>query len=74
VQAWRVVVIAIVTGLVLSSFFTRLLAGMLYGVSPSDPVVLATVVAIVLVVATVAALIPAMRAAGVEPMQVLREG
>jgi putative ABC transport system permease protein len=74
VQAWRVVVIAIVTGLVLSSFFTRLLAGMLYGVSPSDPVVLATVVAIVLVVATVAALIPAMRAAAVEPMQVLREG
>jgi putative ABC transport system permease protein len=74
VQAWRVVVVAIVTGLVLSFFFTRLLAGMLYGVSPSDPVVLATVVAIVLVVATLAALIPAMRAALVEPMHVLREG
>jgi putative ABC transport system permease protein len=73
-QALRVVVMAIVTGLVLSFFFTRLFAGMLYGVSPGDPVVLATVVAIVLVVATVAALIPAMRAALVEPMQVLREG
>jgi hypothetical protein len=70
VQALRVVVMAIVMGLVLSFFFTRLLAGMLYGVSPGDPAVLATVVAI----ATVAALIPAMRAALVEPMQVLREG
>jgi putative ABC transport system permease protein len=74
VQAWRVVMVAIVTGLVLSFFFTRLLAGMLYGVTPGDPVVLAAVVAIVLAVATVAALIPAMRAALVEPMQVLREG
>jgi ABC-type lipoprotein release transport system permease subunit len=44
------------------------------GVSPSDPVVLAMVVAIVLAVATVAALIPATRAAPVEPMHVLREG
>jgi putative ABC transport system permease protein len=74
VQAWRVVVVAIVTGLVLCSFVMRLLAGMLYGVTPGDPVVLATVVAIVLVVATVAALIPAMRAALIEPMHVLRDG
>jgi ABC-type lipoprotein release transport system permease subunit len=35
---------------------------------------LATVVAIVLVVTTVAALISAMRAALIEPIQVLREG
>jgi ABC-type lipoprotein release transport system permease subunit len=35
---------------------------------------MATVVAIVLVVATLAALIPAMRAALVEPLRVLREG
>jgi putative ABC transport system permease protein len=72
-EAWRVVVIAIIAGLVLSFLFTRLLAGMLFGVSPADPIVLATVVAIVLVVATIAALVPAMRAALVEPMQVLRE-
>jgi ABC-type lipoprotein release transport system permease subunit len=45
---------------------------MLFVVFPADTVVLAAVVAIVLVVATLAALIPAMRAALVQPMQVLR--
>jgi len=74
VQAWRVVVLAIAAGLALSFLFARLLGGMLYGVSPADPVVLLTVMVTVLVVATAAALIPATRAALVEPMQVLREG
>jgi ABC-type lipoprotein release transport system permease subunit len=46
---------------------------MLYGVSPGDPVVLATVVAVVFIVATVAAFIPALRAAQVEPMTALRQ-
>ena len=45
---------------------------MLYGVSPSDPVTLTTVVLIVLMVAGLAALFPATRAALVEPMRVLR--
>jgi len=74
VQAWRVVAFAIAMGLGLSFLFARLLAGMLFGVSAADPLVLSAVVATVLVVATLAALLPAMRAALVEPMQVLREG
>jgi ABC-type lipoprotein release transport system permease subunit len=45
---------------------------MLYGVAPSDPATLAGVLATVLTVTTVAVLIPAVRAAVVEPMQVLR--
>jgi putative ABC transport system permease protein len=57
----------------LSFSFARLLRGMLYGVSPGDPVVLATVVAVVFIVATVAAFIPALRAAQVEPMAALRQ-
>jgi putative ABC transport system permease protein len=73
-QALRVVGVACVCGLALSVAFTRVLAGMLYGVSPLDPVVLAGVVAVVLVIASLAALIPATRAALVEPMQVLRDG
>jgi putative ABC transport system permease protein len=72
-QAWRVVVLAIAAGLGLSFSFARLLRGMLYGVSPGDPVVLATVVAVVFIVATVAAFIPALRAAQVEPMAALRQ-
>jgi ABC-type lipoprotein release transport system permease subunit len=58
--------------LVLSVAFTRLLSGMLYGVSPSDPITLFTVVLVVLVVAGLASLLPATRAALVEPMRVLR--
>lgn len=72
-QGLRVVGLACVCGLALSFAFTRLLAGMLYGVSPSDPVTLSTVVGLVLAVAVLAALVPAVRAALVEPMQVLRE-
>lgn len=72
-QGLRVVCLACVCGLALSFAFTRLLAGMLYGVSPSDPLTLSTVVGLVLAVAALAALVPATRAALVEPMQVLRE-
>lgn len=73
VQGLRVAGLACVCGLALSIAFTRALAGMLYGVSPSDPMTLSSVVAIVLVVAALAALVPATRAALVEPMRALRD-
>ncbi len=60
-------------GSVLAAAFARVLSGMLYGVSPSDVTTLSAVVLLVLVVATVASLAPAIRAASVEPMRVLRE-
>jgi predicted permease len=68
----RIVGLACVCGLVLSVAFTRLLSGMLYGVSPFDPVTLSSVVLVVLAVAGLASLLPAARAALVEPMLVLR--
>jgi len=49
------------------------LSGMLYGVSPTDTVTLACVTAIVTGVSVLASLLPAMRAARLEPMQVLRD-
>jgi hypothetical protein len=52
---------------------TRVLSGMLYGVSPTDGLTLSSVVLIVLAVAAVASLVPAIRAARVEPMNVLRD-
>jgi putative ABC transport system permease protein len=52
---------------------TRLLSGMLYGVSPSDASTLGAVVLMVLGVGAFASLVPAIRAARVEPMQVLRD-
>jgi len=60
-------------GLGIASALRRLLAGMLFGVSPSDTPTLSGVVLIVLAVAAAASLVPAVRAARVEPMQVLRD-
>jgi putative ABC transport system permease protein len=59
-------------GLGCSVAFTRLLSGMLYGVSATDALTLCGVIVIVLTVAAAASLIPAIRAACIEPMQVLR--
>lgn len=71
-QGLRVVALASVCGLALSLASGRLLSGMLFGVSSSDPATLAGVVTLVLAVAVLAVLLPALRAARVDPMQVLR--
>jgi len=60
-------------GVGLSLAFARTLAGMLFGVSASDPVTIAVVVILMLLVAVAASLLPALRAAHVDPMQVLRD-
>ncbi len=72
-QGIRVAGAACVTGILVSLAVRGALARMLYGVSPSDPVTLASVIGIVLVVATLSALIPATRAAFMQPMRTLRE-
>ena len=60
-------------GLALAAGVTRLAAFLLYGTSPLDPLTFASVLALLLGVAFVAAWTPARRAAGVEPMVALRE-
>jgi putative ABC transport system permease protein len=72
-QGLVVAALAALAGLGLSVAFTRLLAGMLYGVSPTDPITLAAVILLTLAVAALASLFPAVRAARVQPMQVLRD-
>src|ERR1051326_4296865 len=56
-------------GLGMAVMFLRILSGMLYGVSSTDPATLAAVVAGVLGVSAAAALVPAVRAARVDPMR-----
>ena len=72
-KALRVVAIACAIGIVAALAFARFISGMLFEVSPGDPVTLGGVVALVVAVAALAALVPAWRAARVEPMRVLRE-
>jgi ABC-type antimicrobial peptide transport system permease subunit len=57
-------------GWALATASTRLLAGLLYGVSPSDVPTLSAVILLVLAVAAAASFVPAIRAARTEPMQV----
>jgi hypothetical protein len=72
-QGMRVAAVAAAVGLALYAAASRALSGMLFGVEPTDPATLAAVLVVVLTVATLASLIPAARAAFLQPMQVLRE-
>lgn len=72
-QGLRVTVLGCVAGLALSLVADRLLQGMLYGVSVADPVTYIAVLFLILSVATGAAILPAWRAARVDPMHVLRQ-
>lgn len=71
-QSLTVAVLGCLGGLALAAATTRLLKSMLFGVSPADLLTLASVVVLVLAASIVASLLPSLRAARLEPMQVLR--
>jgi putative ABC transport system permease protein len=66
-------IVGCVAGLRLAAACARGLAGMLYGVSTADPETFILVALLVVTVAALASVLPAVRAARVEPMQVLRD-
>jgi predicted permease len=66
------VAVGVMLGLAASLGASRLMAGMIYGVSPVDPVTFLGVPSVLCLVALVATFIPARRAAAVDPMQTLR--
>jgi ABC-type lipoprotein release transport system permease subunit len=51
---------------------TRLMSGMLYGVTPTDPTTFAAVVLLLSAVAMAASTLPARRAVGGDPLKALR--
>jgi len=68
----RLAGIGALLGLAGALLLGRLLSGMLYGISPSDPATYLSVTALILVVALVACFIPARRATRVQPTEALR--
>jgi putative ABC transport system permease protein len=66
------VLIGIACGLVLSLASARLISGLLFGISATDPLTFAAVAAALALVALVANYLPARRAASVDPMVALR--
>jgi putative ABC transport system permease protein len=59
-------------GLAAALAATRLLRAQLYGVEPSDPLTLLSIVALLLLAVLAASWVPARRAAGVPPVDALR--
>jgi predicted permease len=59
-------------GLAAAILASRALASFLYGTSPRDPWIVSAALAVLCLVAAAASLIPAVRAASIDPMQALR--
>jgi predicted permease len=71
-QGLRLAGFGLVIGLVLAFGLARLISGMLYGTSPSDPLTFVGIAVLLAVVAFLASYIPALRATKVDPTVALR--
>jgi putative ABC transport system permease protein len=71
-QGMKAVLIGALCGTILAVALTRFLTSYLYSVSPTDPMIFASVVLVFSGVALAACLIPAYRAARVDPVEALR--
>ena len=71
-QGMTMTLVGLALGLVGVIALSRVMVGMLYGVSPTDPLTFAGVSIVLLIVALLACLIPARRATRVDPIVALR--
>ncbi len=71
-ESLALVAIGIGLGLAAAAAASRLVTSMLFGLSPTDPATYGTVALLLVVIATIATLLPARRAAKIDPMVALR--
>ena len=71
-QGLRLAIVGVALGLLAAIAFTRLLKGLLFGISASDPLTFAALAALLVGVALLACWIPARRATKVDPLEALR--
>ena len=71
-QGLRLVCIGLVLGAAGALAFSRLMAGLLFGIRPTDAATFALTGVVLLIIATLACLVPARRASTVDPMVALR--
>lgn len=65
-------VLGSIAGLGLAMLFARLLANILYDISPFDPLTFISVLVLLAIVTVIASALPAMRATRIQPMEALR--
>jgi ABC-type antimicrobial peptide transport system permease subunit len=68
-----VVIVGALAGAALSVLVGRLVQSLLFGLTPADAPTLMTAIGLVLGVAVAAGVLPAWRASGLDPAEVLRE-
>ena len=68
----RVAIVGCIAGLVAAILASRVLASFLYEISPHDPWVLLASIAVLLIIASCASLLPAIQAARIDPIQAIR--
>jgi predicted permease len=71
-QGVKLAVAGLIVGVVASLAMTRLMAGLLYGTSPTDPATFVVTSAVLLSVGIAASYLPARRAATIDPVEPLR--
>jgi predicted permease len=71
-QGARMLLLGVAAGLLAAFTLSHLISGLLFGVSPTDPLTFVAVAALLVAVALLACFIPARRAASVDPTLALR--